>query len=388
MCISPILIKTKEHLEGAPRPPKHSTFISEQTYRRRYKYYQSYVKQKRFRENNNLNTKDIYGYRLVPCGKCIQCRQAKQRDMLERGISEYLNCGSKGIFLTLTYSQEPVSQGANLLEVQRFLKRLRKQTKLKIRYIAVGEYGTKTRRIHAHMVLFGYVPQDMTPLGQSNRKQSLFTSSFVSHVWGHGRIAIGQVTEQSIKYCMQYTAKSRYFRVSDNCELYHSTRRLLSLARSGAIPVTRLQYTEMMLKQQLLRIHEFSTNSHDLGHMTSLSSTRINVHQPLSKSTIMRKAIRYNNNNHNHNQDYKDTILELVDRTNRANARVFKIISDLALPRELTMRCRSRSNERIRLSILRDILSEYSKTLQDNYMARDKVTSEYKCARYNENNSI
>lgn len=68
-------------------------------------------------------------------------------------------------FLTLTYNNEHLPKcGIFKEEIQLFLKRLRiKLDRLNIshnlRYVAVGEYGSKSKRPHYHMILWNF-PND------------------------------------------------------------------------------------------------------------------------------------------------------------------------------------------------------------------------------------
>lgn len=56
-----------------------------------------------------------------------------------------LNSWAYASFVTLTYDDEhlPSDKALHKKEVQNFMKRLRKYSGLKLRYYAVGEYGTK-----------------------------------------------------------------------------------------------------------------------------------------------------------------------------------------------------------------------------------------------------
>ena len=49
-------------------------------------------------------------------------------------------------------------------DVQKFLKRLRKAYKSKLRYFIAGEYGEQTARPHYHMILYGWQPTDLEHL--------------------------------------------------------------------------------------------------------------------------------------------------------------------------------------------------------------------------------
>ena len=49
-------------------------------------------------------------------------------------------------------------------DVQKFLKRLRKAYRGKLRYFVAGEYGEQTARPHYHMILYGWQPTDLEHL--------------------------------------------------------------------------------------------------------------------------------------------------------------------------------------------------------------------------------
>jgi len=102
---------------------------------------------------------------LVPCGKCELCKDKKAREWSFRAICENATSSSMPYFLTLTYNPKHLPKcGIFKEEIQLFLKRLRiKLDRLNIshnlRYVAVGEYGTKSKRPHYHMILWNF-PND------------------------------------------------------------------------------------------------------------------------------------------------------------------------------------------------------------------------------------
>ena len=99
---------------------------------------------------------------LVPCGKCELCRDKKSREWSFRAVCESATATSMPYFLTLTYNPKHLPKcGIFKEEIQLFLKRLRiKLDRLNIshnlRYVAVGEYGTKSKRPHYHMILWNF----------------------------------------------------------------------------------------------------------------------------------------------------------------------------------------------------------------------------------------
>lgn len=113
-------------------------------------------------------------------------------------LKEELNHAHSATFVTLTYSDENLPWGGHAptlskRDIQLFIKRLRKENDIKwkhqLRYYAVGEYGTQTRRPHYHVLLF-------------NCESTLYTK--IEQIWGLGRVDLGEVSDASIHYVTKY----------------------------------------------------------------------------------------------------------------------------------------------------------------------------------------
>lgn len=91
----------------------------------------------------------------VGCGKCIACLSSKRSDWAFRIYEEYKRSKSAA-FITLTYSNRFLpDDGVSKRHLQLFMKRLRKHVGgEKLRYYAVGEYGSDFGRPHYHILLF------------------------------------------------------------------------------------------------------------------------------------------------------------------------------------------------------------------------------------------
>lgn len=113
-----------------------------------------------------LKDRSISGlFHDVPCGQCGNCL-ALRRSYWTFRIREEAKNFMHSAFITLTYSEPPLSQQnvptVEKKHLQDFFKRLRHYLDgRKIRYYAVGEYGTKTQRPHYHAIIFGLHPLEI-----------------------------------------------------------------------------------------------------------------------------------------------------------------------------------------------------------------------------------
>lgn len=116
------------------------------------------------------NPNDPKEYNTVPCGRCYACLENKRTDWRIR-LTEELKGSKSAIFVTLTYSDSSLEYTDIITRnkitytkeythpivhkrtIQNYIKRLRKLG-LKFRYYAVGEYGTKSKRPHYHIIFF------------------------------------------------------------------------------------------------------------------------------------------------------------------------------------------------------------------------------------------
>lgn len=127
---------------------------------------------------------------LVPCGKCSFCSATRRADWATRLEYEArLHLCKK--FVTLTYATPHLKWAHNQpqldkSDLQKWFKRIRKFG-AKIRYYAVGEYGSNTYRPHYHVILFGECSDNL-----------------IRESWPLGQVHIGTVTQASIQYTLGY----------------------------------------------------------------------------------------------------------------------------------------------------------------------------------------
>jgi len=141
------------------------------------------------------------------CGQCLPCRINRRRVWTHRIMLEAA-LHADNAFITLTYSDEhlPIDGNVHVGEMQRWLKRLRKElAPAKIRYFLVGEYGEISQRPHYHAMVFGY-PGCLN--GVTSKKEKCCTScDLIRRTWPFGHVYLGTVTRESAQYISGYTAK-------------------------------------------------------------------------------------------------------------------------------------------------------------------------------------
>lgn len=147
-------------------------------------------------------------YLLVGCRKCIECRQRRANEWAVRCMAEARkyehNC-----FITLTYEVNPITLVKR--DLQLFFKRLRKAIyPAKIKYFAVGEYGSKRWRPHYHAIIFNYDFADRYFWSISDRGNKIFRSSSLEKVWTLGNSTVQEVTYETCGYCALYSSPQKH----------------------------------------------------------------------------------------------------------------------------------------------------------------------------------
>lgn len=174
---------------------------------------------------------------LIPCGQCIGCRIRQREDWTTRIELEARDYPKEEVwFITLTYDDDhvpgmivktgeimrkvqytwkpgekrPSSVQVLLYEdIQKFLKRLRKAYRGKLRYFVAGEYGEQTARPHYHMILYGWRPTDLENLYKIHHN-GYYTSKWLKDLWGMGQIQIAQAVPETYRYVAGYVTKKMY----------------------------------------------------------------------------------------------------------------------------------------------------------------------------------
>lgn len=139
---------------------------------------------------------------MVPCRRCQQCNDRVVNDIVGRCIAES-KTATKTLALTLTYGRNSANDAdherAQVLtysDLQKFIKRLRFHG-YDVRYLAIGEYGSKKGRAHWHPILFfkGKVPE--LPL----RENTMWD------FWPDGFTFADVVSYAAVRYSVKYVLK-------------------------------------------------------------------------------------------------------------------------------------------------------------------------------------
>lgn len=153
---------------------------------------------------------------VVPCGKCLECIQRTSVEWAAR-ICHEAGQYKDNCFITLTYNSQNLPPDGSVLmrDVQLFIKRLRKAlSPQRMRYFACGEYGSKGRRPHYHIICFGFCPDDLF-FWQHDKKADLYRSYFIEKLWTKGFSSVGKVSYDSALYCAKYMNKYAWQHFTD-----------------------------------------------------------------------------------------------------------------------------------------------------------------------------
>lgn len=181
----------------------------------------------------NLNYKPIHEFVEIPCGNCEQCRLDYSKQWANRCLLEAKD-HEKNCFITLTYNEDnvPIVNGHNPIngeiqdykslkkrDFQLFIKRLRKYLdNEKIRYFGCGEYGENTKRPHYHILIFGWLPDDLVHIGDNSMQDKYYYSSTLEKIWPYGNNLVAELNWKTAAYVARYSTK----KVAYDNEIYDS----------------------------------------------------------------------------------------------------------------------------------------------------------------------
>ena len=153
--------------------------------------------------NNDGSTK-VYS---IPCGKCPSCIKAYRMQWSLRCEAE-AKCHDISCFITLTY--DSVHNPGVLVKdhLRKFIKDLRNRG-LRFRYFGCGEVASQP---HYHIILFGYMPEDISPICKSKTGFYLYKSKFIENIWKKGLCTVQEFDSAVAGYVAGYVDK----KIDDN----------------------------------------------------------------------------------------------------------------------------------------------------------------------------
>lgn len=173
------------------------------------------------------------------CRKCNPCLEHRQRTWLLRMMLEAMLYPEDQVtFLTLTYAPKnlPSNEEESKRSVQLWLKRLRKQLDIQIRYVAALETGSQnTHRYHWHVILYG--------LRFTHTNKHIITKS-----WGNGFIDWQPSTPGKMHYVLKYVIKKSKFLMSRRPGI-----------GTGMIPALQALLTQLSTEERIKLRSNYST---------------------------------------------------------------------------------------------------------------------------------
>ena len=139
---------------------------------------------------------------LVPCGKCPQCVKKYRLNWALRCEAE-AKCHKVSCFITLTYDPEHNPGVLVKDHLKDFIKSLRNRG-IQIRYFGCGEYASQP---HYHIILFGYMPDDISLISKSKTGFYLYKSKFIENVWKKGLCTVQEFDSAVAGYVAGYVEK-------------------------------------------------------------------------------------------------------------------------------------------------------------------------------------
>lgn len=222
--------------------PSDPSFISYEFYLQEQKILES---TKEWKEAKKMGKE--YGYKLIPCGKCLACRIKQKQEWATR-IELESKKYKHNYFITLTYNEENLiipeysvnkktgeifTNEENWREwkgtlvkkdIIRFMNSIRKWFEREyfhdgVRFYLCGEYGEIGERPHYHIILMNTPKLEQKPIGENKLiKIPYYTNERIEKIWGKGFITIQEVNWDTIAYTAGYTEKKLFGEIKE--EIY------------------------------------------------------------------------------------------------------------------------------------------------------------------------
>lgn len=154
---------------------------------------------------------DIVESMQLRCEHCDGCKADYSSMWASRAMHEK-KMHRESMFVTLTFNADNLPYRGQLeySTFQKWMRRMRKEFKEKLRFFMCGEYGDLNGRPHFHAIVYGLWPEDAEPWRKNDVGDQLYRSPLLEKLWPYGHVEFGQVTYESCRYVAGYVAKKFY----------------------------------------------------------------------------------------------------------------------------------------------------------------------------------
>lgn len=172
-------------------------------------YGKKYISWKWFKQKKDVNKFILNdALNLYPCGSCLNCINMKRFHWVKKLMIEKVSW-KYTYFITITYNDQHYPGQLKVSDIQKFIKYLRFELKQKIKYFCCGEYGSRTKRAHYHLILFTDYELDLEML-KYTKNGILYESKLLNKCWRNkGYIWVAHdLNNMSFAYVSSYSNKT------------------------------------------------------------------------------------------------------------------------------------------------------------------------------------
>lgn len=218
---------------------------------------QKYISWKWFPKKNKINKLILKEHlNLYPCGNCLNCINMKRYHWVKK-LSIEKQFWKNTYFITLTYNEQNVPDELKVSDIQKFIKYLRFALKEPIKYFCCGEYGTKTKRPHYHLILFTNYNLELEFLKYTTNG-ILYDCKLLNKCWKNkGYIWVAyDLDNMSFAYVSSYSNKT-FLKKIQNQKKLEFEKKIDDLKKTGLSGFPLYLEIESMIPDILFKKNEF-----------------------------------------------------------------------------------------------------------------------------------
>lgn len=204
--------------------------------------------------------------RLVPCGKCSECLNARSKLYALRCLME-ARMHKEVCSLILTYDNDHLGDNVlNYKHVTTFFKRLRtyvsrRYGKIGLKFFVTGEHGEKRDRMHWHMMIFGWKPdkerEQFDSYESKSQKNQRWMSLKLQEFWEQGYVDVTDFDETHAFYIARYVQK-KFVKGSDLDSTIRQTMREVKHCSPGLGNEYFFRHMKTFLREGKIEVSGYS----------------------------------------------------------------------------------------------------------------------------------